>query len=163
MKHSEYRFVTNLPSGDVMNLISKQKAEYFSDDGIVGKSYESQFEIRYQSYYRNPWTPIFYGFVSSGSNETSITGVFKVNPVIKIFMRIFQYFLFFISVIIVLSITLNGLPMLALITLFAPSLMYLIAFVMEKACIRNGENDKDEILRFIKTVLVATLDVAPNE
>ena len=156
MKHPEYRFVTNLPCDEVMTIVSKQKMKYFFHNGIVGKSSGTQIEIGYMSYHRNPWSPVFHGYVSNCSDRTLITGVLKVDSTAKILMRVLRYILIFVPLPILLGVILTDLHVSTLLFSIIPLFMCALTFVTEQVYIGNGNNDEYEILRFIKKVLVAT-------
>ena len=151
---TNYQFTTNLPPGEIISRVSKQKVGYFSAGGIVGKTYGARIEIWYQSF--NPWTPVFYGSVARDANETIITGTFKEHHAITISVRAVRCLLLIMPVPMLLGFFFGVVSAYMLLMLLAPLLMYVILFAMEKGYFRNDEKDKDEILRFMKKVLEAT-------
>jgi len=155
MNYQEYSFVTNLSPDEIVDIVLKQRSKIFSSGEVAGKSYGNKIELHYSSMTKSSWSPVFHGVVASCGDSSTIVGTFKVNSVIKIFMRIWRGFMIFMFVVLLLnaiaSSGMSGVP-----PLLVPLFMYAVSFLVVKAGSLSGERDKNDILRFIKESLLAS-------
>ena len=158
MSYPKYCFLTNLSCKSVADIVSKQSVPWLTGGGISGKSYGNKIEIYHHTYgNRSLLKYVFYGTVSEHLNGTMIAGHFQETKYLRALLPISQGFIVLMFIVILVQNIYTGASIVVIMISSISILSILLStFIISKMWEAGSEEDKKEVIKFIKKELLAT-------